>query len=80
MNREICYERLNKIFAEVFDNQALTVDDNTVAQDIDGWDSLTHMELVAAIEEEFGIEFEMKELQELSNVGRLVDVIMRHSA
>ena len=79
MNREICYERLNKIFAEVFDNQALTVDDNTVAQDIDGWDSLTHMELVAAIEEEFGIEFEMKELQELSNVGRLVDVIMRHS-
>ena len=60
MNREICYERLNKIFAEVFDNQALTVDDNTVAQDIDGWDSLTHMELVAAIEEEFGIEFEMK--------------------
>ena len=80
MNREICYERLNKIFAEVFDNQALTVDDNTVAQDIDGWDSLTHMELVAAIEEEFGIEFEMKELQELSNVGRLVDVSMRHSA
>ena len=80
MNREICYERLNKIFAEVFDNQALTVDDNTVAQDIDGWDSLTHMELVAAIEEEFGIEFEMKELQELSNVGRLVDVIMRHIA
>ena len=80
MNREICYERLNKIFAEVFDNQALTVDDNTVAQDIDGWDSLTHMELVAAIEEEFGIEFEMKELQELSNVGRLVDVIMRPSA
>ena len=80
MNREICYERLNKIFAEVFDNQALTVDDNTVAQDIDGWDSLTHMELVAAIEEEFGIEFEMKEVQELSNVGRLVDVIMRHSA
>lgn len=80
MNREICYERLNKIFAEVFDNQALTVDDNTVAQDIDGWDSLTHMELVAAIEEKFGIEFEMKELQELSNVGRLVDVIMRHSA
>lgn len=80
MNREICYERLNKIFAEVFDNQALTVDDNTVAQDIDEWDSLTHMELVAAIEEEFGIEFEMKELQELSNVGRLVDVIMRHSA
>ena len=74
MNREICYERLNKIFAEVFDNQALTVDDNTVAQDIDGWDSLTHMELVAAIEEEFGIEFEMKELQELSNVGRLVDI------
>ena len=55
MNREICYERLNKIFAEVFDNQALTVDDNTVAQDIDGRDSLTHMELVAAIEEEFGI-------------------------
>ena len=80
MNREICYERLNKIFAEVFDNQALTVDDNTVAQDIDGWDSLTHMELVAAIEEESGTEFEMKELQELSNVGRLVDVIMRHSA
>ena len=79
MNREICYERLNKIFAEVFDNQALTVDDSTVAQDIEGWDSLTHMELVAAIEESFGIEFEMKELQELSNVGRLVEAIIRHS-
>ena len=45
------------------------------AQDIDNWDSLTHMLLISKIEEEFEIKFKLKELNNLNNVGNLVEII-----
>lgn len=76
MTREEVYERLNAVFAEVFDDEDLTVNDETTAADVDGWDSLNHIELIDAVEEEFGITFGMQTVVKLKNVGEMVDVIL----
>ena len=59
MTREEVYERLNAVFADVFDDEDLTVNDETTAADVDGWDSLMHITLIDAVEEEFDISFDM---------------------
>ncbi len=75
MTREEVYERLNAVFADVFDDDTLTVNDETTAADVDGWDSLVHITLIDAVEEEFDISFDMKTIVKLRNVGEMVDVI-----
>ena len=55
MTREEVYERLNAVFRDVFDDKELTVNDETTAADVDGWDSLIHITLIDAVEEEFDI-------------------------
>ena len=75
MTREEVYERLNAVFRDVFDDEELTVNDETTAADVDGWDSLIHITLIDAVEEEFDISFDMKTIVKLKNVGEMVDVI-----
>ena len=74
--REDIFEKLNGIFRDVFDDEEICLSDQTTAADIDGWDSLMHITLMEAIEDDFGIKFTMKDIVKLENVGQLVDVIM----
>ena len=69
--------RLNQIMRKVFDDATLAVDRTTTAQDVDGWDSLTHINLIVAVEREFKIRFTTSEVQGLKNVGDLIDLIAR---
>lgn len=66
---------LNSVFRQVFDDSSLTVTRATTANDIDEWDSLTHMNLVIAVELKFGIKFALGELQLLKNVGDMADMV-----
>ena len=75
MNREEIYERLNDVFRDVFGDDGITVNDETTAADIDGWDSLRHITLLAAVEDEFDIEFSMGQTVKMKNVGEMVDYI-----
>ena len=75
MSREEIYERLNEVFQDVFGDDDITVNDDTTAKDIDGWDSLRHITLLAAIEDEFDIEFSMAATVKMKNVGEMVDYI-----
>lgn len=79
MTREEVYERLNNVFRDVFDDENITVNDNTVASDVDGWDSLMHITLIDSVEDEFDIKFDMKDIVSLKNVGQLVDKILELS-
>lgn len=74
MEKEI-YERLNKVFRDVFDDDTITVGKKTTSSDIEDWDSLEHINLICAIEDEFGIEFSMSETVSLKNVGEMVELI-----
>ena len=69
------YERLNEVFQDVFDDDSLTVTPNTTASDIEDWDSLSHITLMAAVEDEFRMKFSMKEVVEMKNVGEMVTLI-----
>lgn len=75
MNREEIYKRLNVVFQDVFGDDTITVTDSTTANDITAWDSLHHITLLAAIEDEFNIEFSMRQTVKMQNVGEMVDFI-----
>ena len=79
MDRNEIFERLNSVFRDVFDDGSITVTETTTAADIDGWDSLTHITLISAVEDEFDISFQMKEVVKMKNVGDMVDILEREA-
>ena len=74
MEKEI-FERLNEVFRDVFDDDSLTVTETTTAADIEDWDSLSHITLVSAVEDEFHMKFSMKEVVEMKNVGEMASIV-----
>lgn len=76
MTREAIYEKLNEVFQDVFDDDSITVNAETTADDIEDWDSLEHINLVSAVEKEFGVKFTMAQVVGMKNVGEMVDVIL----
>ena len=79
MSREQVFEKLNEIFRDVFDDESITVGEETTAKDVEGWDSLANINLIVSIEGEFDIKFDMKEITGLKNVGEIADVIMERA-
>jgi len=65
-------EQLNAVFQAVFEDDRITVKPETTADDVDGWDSLSHVTLIVAVEKRFRIRFTEKELLTMKNVGDLV--------
>lgn len=76
MNREDVYERLNMVFREVFDDESISVNDETTSDDIDDWDSFEHINLIVAVEDEFGMKIPMGKVVTMKNVGEMVDIIL----
>jgi acyl carrier protein len=68
-------EKLNAIFCEVFDDEDIKIHPAMTANDVDGWDSLSHVNLIVAVESKFGIRFAQKELLTFKNVGDLTSCI-----
>lgn len=77
MSREEVFERLNEVFRDVFDDASITVNDGTTSDDIEDWDSLEHINLMAAVESEFGVKFSMGQIVTMKNVGEMVDIILQ---
>jgi len=69
------FEKLQAIFQEVFDDPELEISPETTANDVDGWDSLSHVNLILAVETRFQITFSQKELMTFQNVGDLLAAI-----
>ena len=80
MNRTEIMEKLTELCQDIFDNDELEITDATVASDVKGWDSLTNLQLMSEIEDEFDITFSLGEVQNFKNVGELVDSIEKHIA
>lgn len=64
--------QVQDIFRDILDLESLTLGDDTQASDVDGWDSLTHIQLIVAIEKEFKVKFSSKEILSWKNVGELL--------
>jgi acyl carrier protein len=66
---------IQRIFCDVFDDPSLVITRDSNASTVEDWDSLAHVNLVTAIEKKYKIRFALGELQELKNVGDMVDLI-----
>lgn len=76
MEKKEIIKELQKIFQDVFDNDDIIISTETVAEDIDEWDSLAHIELIKEIEKHFNVKISSKELFSWDNVGEMADSIL----
>lgn len=80
MERNEVLSRIQDIFRDVLDDEEIVLSDATTADDIDEWDSLSHIQLIVAIEKAFKVKFTSKEILSWKNIGELVDSILTRTA
>lgn len=76
MKRDEVINKLSEIFKDVFANDKLEITEKTNADDIEGWDSLTNINILAAVQDEFSVSFDMDEIVAMKNVKDIVDGII----
>jgi acyl carrier protein len=75
MTNEEIMNTVQEIFRDVFDNDEIVVTPETQAEDIDEWDSLSHVQLIVAIEKAFHVKLTSKEILSWDNVGEMIDAL-----
>lgn len=80
MTHEAILEKLNEIFQDIFDDDSLVITETTTANDVEDWDSIEHINLIDAVEKEFGMKFKMQEVSGMKNVGEMVQIIAERCA
>ena len=77
MERKEIFSKLNEIFEDVLDlDETPELTDATTANDIEEWDSLSHIQLIVAIEKAFKLKFTSQEILKWNTVGEMVDTII----
>lgn len=75
MERNDIMNRVQEVFRDELELDDLVLTDETTADDVEEWDSLSHVQLVVALEKAFGIKFTSREILSWDNIGDLVDCI-----
>ena len=75
MERKEIFDKMEEIFTDMMDLKDIKLNDETSADDIEEWDSLSHIQIIVAIEKAFGIKFSSQEMITWKNVGDMVDCI-----
>ena len=73
-------DELSDVFKTVFDEDSISIDPETTSNDVEGWDSMSHVTPLMAVEDHFEIEFQPFEIANLKNVGALVALIEKKLA
>ena len=79
MTREEVFEKLTEVFRDVFDDEEITLSEETTADDIEDWDSLMHITLISEVEDAFNVHFSMKDVTGMHNVGEMVSIILEQA-
>jgi acyl carrier protein len=69
------YDELTQVFRQVLENDTIVLNADTTAEDVEGWDSMNHIFIVAELEKRFGLKFRAAEMEELKNVGELMSLL-----
>ncbi|MBK9523806.1 MAG: acyl carrier protein [Bacteroidetes bacterium] len=75
MDKNEILNQLTIIFKKIFENDAVILQMDTTANDVDGWDSLTHTSMIVEVEKHFSVKFKLKEVLSFKNVGDMVNMI-----
>ena len=70
-------DRLQNVMRDVFDQPGLVLRRDMTADDVPAWDSISHVSMLSAVENEFNIVIEMEDVKSLQNVGDLIDLVAR---
>jgi acyl carrier protein len=70
------HSELQDVFRRTFDNDELEINDRTTAADVNGWDSIAHMNLIIAIEKHFGVRFAASDLAAMQGAGKNVGILV----
>ena len=77
MDRKEILTQVQDIFRDELDLNDLILNDETTADDVEEWDSLSHIQLIVAIEKHFGLKFTSREIMSWANVGEMIDCIQK---
>ena len=75
MDRADIYEKLTRVFRDVLDDDVLENTPEMTANDVENWDSLSHVRLILSVERIFDIHISIIELAQFNNVGQLADMV-----
>lgn len=75
MTRTDILKKLNEIFCDVFDEDNLVLEEEMTADDIEGWDSLAQISILATAQDEFNIQLSISDTRHLKNIGALIDIV-----
>ena len=75
MERAVLLKEINVIFIDVMDNKDIVLNENTNANNIEEWDSMTNIQIIVGIEKHFKIKFTSSEIQNWKNVGQMIECI-----
>ena len=76
MDRQEILKLVTAVFKDTLDEDDLLLTESSTADDVEGWDSLSHVQLVVAVEKKFKVRFAAKEIQSWKNVGEMIDCIL----
>ena len=76
MNRTEILAVVTSVFREILGDETIVLEETTTAADVADWDSLTHIQLVVAVEKRFGIRFGSREIQSWATVGEMLNSIV----
>ena len=77
MREELIMEKVQGIFQDILGDDTIIIGKSTNANDIEGWDSLTHISIIEAVQEEFNIKLSLDEIIDLTDVGKILEAVIR---
>lgn len=80
MEKQEIKSKLQPIFEQVFNAPGIEITDTLNAEQVERWDSLTHLTMIAEVESSFGVKFKLKELIGMKNVGDMIELIVAKSS
>lgn len=75
MDRKSILEKLTEIFRDVLDDEKIILSEETTSDDIEGWDSLNHINIIASVEIDFDVKFEMVTYTSMKRIADIIDYI-----
>jgi len=75
MTRADIFSELTPVFRDVFNEPGLILTEDLTANDVDNWDSLSHMVMITEVEQRFNIKFKLRDINKMRNVGDLVTIL-----